>query len=108
MSWSQILGHADRIEAFRQIVARHRLAHAYLFVGPSGVGKRRFAEELAKALLCEAHGPPSVDLEACDACPACKQVEAGTHPDLFVAARPEDSQAMPIEILRELIRSLAL
>lgn len=53
MSWSQILGHEERIAAFRQIVERRRLAHAYLFVGPPGIGKRRFAVELAKALLCE-------------------------------------------------------
>ena len=57
MSWSQILGHQDRIASFRQIVARGRLAHAYLFVGPAGVGKRRFAIELAKALLCERPHP---------------------------------------------------
>ena len=37
MSWSQILGHEERVASFRQIVARRRLAHAYLFVGPAGV-----------------------------------------------------------------------
>ena len=53
MSWSQILGHQRQIDAFRQIVGRRRLAHAYLFVGPAGIGKRLFAKQLAKALLCE-------------------------------------------------------
>src|SRR6266852_3375070 len=53
MSWQHIRGHDSLIGAFDQVVRRGRLAHAYLFVGPAGVGKRLFADELAKALLCE-------------------------------------------------------
>src|SRR4051812_25348165 len=89
VSWQRIRGHDDLIESFDRVVRRNRLAHAYLFAGPPGVGKRLFANELAKALLCEA--PPSGRLEACDHCHACIQVEAQTHPDLFVTGRPEDS-----------------
>jgi len=77
-----------------------------LFAGPQGVGKRLFAGELAKALLC-AHSSDN-HLEACDRCPNCLQVEAGTHPDLFVAGRPEDSLEVPIEVMRELCRSFNL
>src|SRR5262245_7592648 len=106
MSWSQILGHADRIESFRQIVARNRLAHAYLFVGPPGVGKRRFAQELAKALLCEA--PRASSLDACDKCAACLLVDAGTHPDLFAVSRPEEKNEMPIDVMKELCRGFSL
>jgi DNA polymerase-3 subunit delta' len=105
VSWQRVRGHDALIAAFRRVMQRGRLAHAYLFVGPPGVGKRLFADELAKALLCEA---PRGVLEACDQCDACRQVEAGTHPDLFVAARPEDSQAMPRDVMLELRRSLAL
>jgi DNA polymerase-3 subunit delta' len=82
------------------------LAHAYLFTGPPGVGKRLFAHELAKALLCE--DPPGAQLEACDRCPACHQVEAGTHPDFFAAGRPEENLEIPIELVRELCRSFSL
>src|SRR5205807_4346929 len=74
--------------------------------GPSGVGKRLFAEELAKALLCESPNRPR--LEACDRCPACLQVAAGTHPDYFVAGRPEESLELPIDVVRELCHSLGL
>ena len=42
--------------------------------------------ELAKALLCQS--PSGQRLEACDRCPACIQLEAGTHPDFFAAGRP--------------------
>src|SRR5262249_29335689 len=87
VSWSRVRGHEGVAEAFDRAWRRGRLAHAYLFTGPPGVGKKLFAVELARALLCE--DPPPDRLEACDHCPACAQVEAGTHPDFFTAGRPE-------------------
>jgi DNA polymerase-3 subunit delta' len=94
------------VQAFQRVVARGRLAHAYLFTGPSGVGKRLFAEELGRALLCEAS--PAGTLEACDHCPSCQLVAAGTHPDLFIAGRPDDSLELPIEVVRQLCLDLGL
>jgi DNA polymerase-3 subunit delta' len=101
---------------FDQAVRRGRLAHAYLFVGPAGVGKRLFADELAKALLCENAPVPSPRndksqtprLDACDRCPSCILVEAGTHPDLFRAGRPEEKHELPIDVMRELCASFGL
>jgi DNA polymerase-3 subunit delta' len=93
------------VRTFDQIVRRGRLAHAYLFTGSPGVGKRLFASELAKALLCERRG---LALEACDACAACALVDAGNHPDLFTAGRPEDALEVPIDAIRELCRNLSL
>jgi DNA polymerase-3 subunit delta' len=93
-------------EAFDRACRRGRLAHAYFFVGPAGVGKRRFAGELAKALLCEARADGG--LEACDQCPACQRVEADSHPDCFVAGRPPEKTNLPIEVVRELCRKLSL
>src|SRR5262245_21693826 len=106
VSWKRVRGHEAQVRAFEHAVRRHRLAHAYLFVGPAGVGKRLFAGELARALLCE--NPPPDRLEACDRCPGCVQVEAGTHPDFFASARPEDSPNFPIDVMRELSRHLSL
>ena len=107
MGWQRVRGHDAWVEAFRRAVTRGRLAHAYLFTGPAGVGKRLFAVELAKALLCESP-PPGPPLTACDRCPACVQVESGTHPDFFSAARPAESLEFPIELMRELCRGFAL
>jgi DNA polymerase-3 subunit delta' len=106
MSWQHIRGHDSLIQAFDQAVCRGRLAHAYLFVGPAGVGKRLFAGELAKAILCEASQRSR--LEACEQCAACKLVDAGTHPDLQIAGRPPDKSEVPIEVVRGLARSLDL
>ncbi|TAM59102.1 DNA polymerase III subunit [bacterium] len=60
-----------------------RLAHGYLFHGPAGVGKKTFAQLLAKSLLCEE--PKQGVLGYCGRCPSCVRVDAGTHPDLFVS-----------------------
>jgi DNA polymerase-3 subunit delta' len=106
VSWQRVRGHEALIEAFERARRRGRLAHAYFFTGPPGVGKRLFADELAKALLCE--NPPGSRLEACDRCRGCVQVEAGTHPDLFTLTQPADSLIIPIELIRELSRDLSL
>ncbi|MFO0809561.1 MAG: DNA polymerase III subunit delta' [Gemmataceae bacterium] len=106
MAWSTIRGHDAWVTAFARAAGRGRLAHAYLFAGPPGVGKRLFARQLAKTLLCEA--PPDDDWDSCDACPACQLVDAGTHPDLFLVGRPEDKLELPIAVVQQLCADLAL
>jgi DNA polymerase-3 subunit delta' len=87
-------------------LARGRLPHAFLFVGPEGVGKHSFALRLAQALLCET--VPEQELDPCGRCPGCLQVMAGTHPDLLQVARPEDRQELPIRVIRDLCLDLGL
>jgi DNA polymerase-3 subunit delta' len=105
VSWEQIRGHEAVAAAFARAAARGRLAHAYLLVGPAGVGKRLFARELAKALLCEGGGD---NLRACDRCRSCVLFDAGTHPDYAAAGRPEDSLELPIDVVRELCQHFGL
>ena len=56
-----------------------RIAHAYLFVGPSGVGRLTAARAFAQALQCSRGGE-----DACGICGPCRKVAAGTHPDLRI------------------------
>ncbi len=103
MSWDRIRGHDAARTQLQTAFQRGRLAHAYLLVGPEGVGKHLFAIEFAKSLLCES---PPAPLTACDRCPACIQVAAGTHPDLMTARRAEDENELSIEVMRELCTNL--
>jgi DNA polymerase-3 subunit delta' len=105
VSWQSIQGHDIHVRAFKHAVERGRLAHAYLFTGPPGIGKRLFAAELAKALLCEIGPAP---LEACAACTSCTLFDAGNHPDFFAVSRPDESNELPIEVMRELCRGFSL
>jgi DNA polymerase-3 subunit delta' len=105
MSWGPVRGHDGIVRSFEAAWKKGRLGHAYLFVGQPGVGKHTFARELARSLLCEI---PSKTLKACGHCPGCVQVAAGTHPDLVLAARPEDKVDLPIELIRDVIEHLSL
>ena len=106
MAWSRILGHEPVIARLRESLLRDRLSHAYLFVGPDGIGKGLVARELAKTVLCA----ESRD-EACDGCRACRKVEHGNHPDVTVVERVRDSDkgtarsAILIDQVREEIQN---
>jgi DNA polymerase III subunit delta' len=94
--WQGILGHDAVVARFRATLRRRRLASTYLFVGPSGIGKRRFALALAKALLCNRIGDDP--LEPCGECDSCRLFAAGNHPDLDVVGLPADKSALPVEL----------
>jgi DNA polymerase III subunit delta' len=94
--WHGTLGHDEVVEQFRRTLKAGRLASTYLFVGPAGVGKRRFALELAHALLCTQ--TPDAALEACGRCQSCRLFAAGNHPDLDVVGLPKDKSKLPIEL----------
>jgi DNA polymerase-3 subunit delta' len=106
VSWHSIRGHDRVVAELRQSLRQGRFPHALLFVGPEGIGKRTFARKLAQALLCETRG--AADLDPCEACPGCLQVEAGTHPDFLEAARPEDKHELPIDVIRDLCARFGL
>lgn len=95
MIWSTLRGHDEQVVLFQRAAARGRLAHAYLFAGPEGVGKSRFARVLAQCLFCER--TDEADLEACGECPPCRQMAAGSHPDFFFVGRPAGKKELPLE-----------
>jgi DNA polymerase III subunit delta' len=101
---TRLEGHDDVIRIFRQAVERGRLGHAYMLVGPKGIGKRRFAELLAQILLCENRDGRQFD--PCGACAACHLVLAETHPDLMKLGRRSDEHELPIESIRQVIHDL--
>jgi DNA polymerase-3 subunit delta' len=94
--WHGIVGHDDLVERFRRTLESDRLASTYLFVGPPGVGKRRFALELARSLLCLESAETT--LEPCGRCESCRMFAAGNHPDLDVVGLPKDKSTLPIDL----------
>ena len=83
----------------------NRLAHAYLFHGPPGIGKLDLAEAFAAALLCQS---PTAAGTACGQCGACEQFRAGTHPDALTLAPEPGKNQIQIDPVRQLAAQLGL
>ncbi|MEK6709824.1 MAG: hypothetical protein AABZ64_04515 [Nitrospinota bacterium] len=94
MGWAGLLGQDAAVASLRRDLAGGRVAHAYLFHGPAGVGKATAARRFVQALQCEAlHaagrlGSPEENDGPCGACTPCRKVARGVHPDV-VLVRPE-------------------
>jgi DNA polymerase III delta prime subunit len=84
----------------RSAVAGDRLAHAYVFVGPRGVGKGLAARQLAKLLLCASpRGNTAETVDCCDTCNNCRRVDRQVHPDLFWFRKEPDRNDFRINLV---------
>jgi len=92
-----VLGQESAVDTLCRALAQDRVAHAYLFEGPSGVGKAKAALALACALTCT-----EAPRLGCGACPTCTRVQAGKHPDVRIfTPRDEGNRNLPVEVVRE-------
>jgi DNA polymerase-3 subunit delta' len=104
MPW-ELVGHEWAVDLLRRDLTANRLAHAYLFTGADGIGKRTLAVQFARAVNCEAPPEPG---DLCGQCRACRLIGAGKHPDLF-HLQPEGTGArILVDSTREVIQSTIL
>lgn len=111
MSLSDALGQTEAARLFLQAVVNQRIPHAYVFLGPDGVGKALLARQAAKLLLCKSavpRGDGDARLDACDACSACRLVDRDTHPDLHLVQPEEGKRLLRLDQVHQLRRQLSL
>ncbi|HEY4553992.1 MAG TPA: DNA polymerase III subunit delta' [Bacillaceae bacterium] len=77
--------------------AKERIAHAYLFEGEHGTGKKAASLLFAKSLFCEA---PVGSLDPCGSCVNCKRIRNGNHPDVHLVE--PDGLSIKIDQIRSL------
>jgi DNA polymerase-3 subunit gamma/tau len=95
-----VIGQEHVTRTLKNAIKGDRVAHAYLFTGPRGVGKTTVARILAKALNCE----KAPTLEPCGKCPACMEIGHGTSMDVIEIDGASNRGIDEIRNLRESVR----
>jgi len=99
MTFETITGHERQKDILRRALTQQRIAHAYLFSGPDGIGKRLVALAFARALLC-------TNGQGCGSCSACRKVDHNNHPDVHLLET--EGASIKIEQIRGLQKELSL
>ena len=101
MSFDSVVGQQALTTTLKNAVKSGKLAHAYLFCGPRGVGKTTCARIFAKAINCE---HPTADGEACNECESCKAFAEGRSYNIFELDAASNNSVENIKSLMEQMR----
>jgi DNA polymerase-3 subunit delta' len=101
VSFADIVGHDRPLAILKRALANHTLAHAYLFSGEEGIGKKMTALALAAAVNCLAAGGNG----GCE-CAACRKTASRNHPDVHILEA--DGDEIKIDQIREAQAVLSL
>jgi len=99
LGFQQIYGHKKPLAILKSAMAGNRVAHAYIFYGKEGVGKKTVASAFARALNCPANDPP------CGVCASCLKAEHKNHPNLITVTA--DGQFIKIDAVKEIRAKMA-
>ena len=97
--FEHIIGNEKVKKELENILASNKISHSYLFIGIDGIGKKLFAREFAKAILCNEQN------KYCDKCKSCLEFNTNNNPD-YGEIIPEGN-SIKIDQIREMQRKIS-
>ena len=88
--FEDIVGNQKTKEILKRTIISNRASHSYMFLGIEGIGKKFFAKEFAKAILC-LDGSKRENASYCNICKSCIEFSSSNNPD-FIYLEPEDTK----------------
>lgn len=98
--FDDVVGQSHVTQTLKNAINSKRIAHAYLFVGPRGIGKTSLARIFSKALNC-VNGPTA---EPCDKCDSCREITAGNSLDVLEIDGASNNGVDQVRELRETVK----
>jgi DNA polymerase III subunit gamma/tau len=102
--FEEVVGQPHVVTTLKNSIKKGRIAHAYLFAGPRGVGKTSISRILAKAVNCV----EGIKEEPCNSCKSCKAIDAGSFVDVIEIDAASNRGIDEIRELRETVRYLPM
>ncbi|MBF0124678.1 MAG: DNA polymerase III subunit delta' [Magnetococcales bacterium] len=109
MAFVDVLDQTGPCQQIRRALQQQTLAHGWLFIGPSGVGKRQTALALAQSLFCASPRQLADGLvDSCGGCRSCRHLATSNHPDLQFITAAADKTQIVVEQIRAANQFLAM
>lgn len=102
MAFADVPDQKKAKKLIRNQLNSQRLSHAYLFLGPEGVGQLELAKTLAKTYFCK-----NMDEDSCEECTQCIKVRHSNHPDFDLLEAEENKDQIGIDLIRNLQKRIA-
>ncbi|MDQ5970988.1 MAG: hypothetical protein QG603_765 [Patescibacteria group bacterium] len=96
-----IFGHKQAINFLQNSIEQDKLAHAYLFYGSRGLGKKMIADYFSRSIFCT-----SLEQKPCGQCQACRLVAKKSYLDFYTLGK--DGQELSADNVREFMHSLQM
>lgn len=102
----EVVGNLQAQALLERAALSGQISHAYLLTGPDHIGKTTLARAFVKLIQCTGRAPD--DPNPCGECPSCHKIEHGNHPDVAIVEPPAGKRWLPVESVREVLRSASL
>ena len=97
--FERLIGNEKIKENLNLIIKEDNIFHSYMFIGTEGIGKKKFAKEFAKGILCLDKNKP------CEKCKSCLEFDNNNNPDFYYIGLGEEN-SIKIDTIREMQKKI--